>query len=46
MGLDANDDFMYFSVTGPDTAQLSQGQTLQEGYGPRAWAAAPAVCGA
>ncbi len=41
MGLDANDDFMYFSVTGPDTAQLSQGQTLQEGYGPRGMGRGP-----
>ena len=41
MGLDANDDFMYFSVTGPDTAQLSQGQTLQEPYGPRGMGRGP-----
>jgi oligogalacturonide lyase len=36
MGLDANDDFMYFRVTGPETARLSEGQTLQPGFGPRA----------
>src|SRR5271157_198231 len=27
MGLDANDDFVYFRVGGPETAQLSEGQT-------------------
>ena len=36
MGLDANDDFMYFRVGGPETAQLSEGQTLLPGFGPRA----------
>jgi oligogalacturonide lyase len=35
MGLDANDDFMYFRVQGPETAQLSPGQTLLPGFGPR-----------
>jgi oligogalacturonide lyase len=35
MGLDANDDFMYFRVLGPETAQLSPGQTLLPGFGPR-----------
>jgi oligogalacturonide lyase len=35
MGLDANDDFMYFSVQGPETTQLSPGQTLQPEFGPR-----------
>jgi len=35
MGLDANDDFMYFRVGGPETAQLSPGQTLQPAFGPR-----------
>ena len=35
MGLDANDDFMYFRVTGEETAQLSIGQTLLPGFGPR-----------
>lgn len=35
MGLDANDDFMYFRVTGTETAQLSPGQTLLPGFGPR-----------
>ena len=34
MGLDANDDFQYFRVTGPET-QLSPGQTLLPGFGPR-----------
>jgi oligogalacturonide lyase len=41
MGLDANDDFMYFNVTGPETAQLSSGQTLQQPYGPRNMGAGP-----
>src|SRR5262249_9290734 len=41
MGLDANDDKMYFSVTGPDTAQLSEGQTMQKAYGPRNMGAGP-----
>jgi oligogalacturonide lyase len=36
MGLDANDDFMYFRVDGPETTQLSPGQTLLPGFGPRA----------
>jgi oligogalacturonide lyase len=36
MGLDANDDFMYFRVGGPETTQLSPGQTLLPGFGPRA----------
>jgi len=36
MGLDANDDFMYFRVQGPETTQLSPGQTLLPGFGPRA----------
>ena len=35
MGLDANDDFMYFRVTGDETAKLSPGQTLLPGFGPR-----------
>jgi oligogalacturonide lyase len=35
MGLDANDDVMYFRVLGPETAQLSPGQTLLPGFGPR-----------
>ncbi|MBN1973291.1 MAG: hypothetical protein JW787_06605 [Sedimentisphaerales bacterium] len=35
MGLDANDDFMYFRVTGPETAELSPGQKLEPGFGPR-----------
>jgi oligogalacturonide lyase len=33
MGLDANDDVMYFSVTGPETAELSPGQTPQPAIG-------------
>ena len=41
MGLDANDDFMYFRVNGPETAQLSEGQTLQTGFGPRGMGAGP-----
>jgi oligogalacturonide lyase len=41
MGLDANDDFMYFRVSGPETAQLSEGQTLMEGFGPRGMGAGP-----
>ena len=40
MGLDANDDFMYFRVNGPETAQLSEGQTLQKAFGPETWAPA------
>ena len=36
MGLDANDDYVYFKVDGPETTQLSAGQTLQPGFGPRA----------
>jgi oligogalacturonide lyase len=41
MGLDANDDFMYFKVNGPETAQLSEGQTLLKGFGPRGMGAGP-----
>ena len=41
MGLDANDDFMYFRVGGPETAQLSEGQTLQKTFGPRNMGAGP-----
>ncbi len=41
MGLDANDDFMYFRVNGPETAQLSEGQTLMKGFGPRGMGAGP-----
>jgi oligogalacturonide lyase len=41
MGLDANDDFMYFRVSGPETAQLSEGQTLQKSFGPRSMGAGP-----
>jgi len=41
MAVDANDEVIYFSVTGPDTAQLSDGQTLQQAYGPRNLGAGP-----
>ena len=41
MGLDANDDFVYFRVGGPETAQLSEGQTLQKTMGPRNMGAGP-----
>jgi oligogalacturonide lyase len=36
MAVDANDDFLYFRIGGPETAQLSPGLTLQPGFGPRA----------
>ena len=36
MGVDANDDFLYFRVNGPETTELSPGQTLLPGFGPRA----------
>jgi oligogalacturonide lyase len=36
MGLDANDDFIYFRVDGPETTQLSPGLKLLPGFGPRA----------
>jgi len=39
--VDANDEVIYFGVTGPDTAQLSEGQTLQQVYGPRNMGAGP-----
>jgi oligogalacturonide lyase len=35
MGLDANDDFVYFKVGGPETGQLSPGQALLPAFGPR-----------
>jgi oligogalacturonide lyase len=41
MAVDANDDVVYFSVTGPDTAQLSEGQTLQQANGQRRMGAGP-----
>jgi oligogalacturonide lyase len=41
MGLDANDDFVYFKVGGPETAQLSAGQSLQKTFGPRGMGAGP-----
>jgi oligogalacturonide lyase len=41
MGLDANDDFMYFRVSGPDTADLSPGQELAKAFGPRNMGAGP-----
>ena len=36
MAVDANDDFLYFRVNGPETEKLSEGLTLQPGFGPRA----------
>lgn len=36
MDLDANDDFIYFRVTGPETAELPEGQELKPGFGPHA----------
>jgi oligogalacturonide lyase len=36
MAVDANDDFLYFRIGGPETTQLSEGLTLQPGFGPRA----------
>jgi oligogalacturonide lyase len=36
MGVDANDDFLYFRVNGPETEKLSEGLTLLPGFGPRA----------
>jgi oligogalacturonide lyase len=41
MGLDANDDFVYFKVAGPETAQLSDGLTLRPAFGPRHMGAGP-----
>jgi oligogalacturonide lyase len=41
MGLDANDDVMYFNVTGPETAELSKGQTIMQAFGPRGMGAGP-----
>ncbi len=41
MAVDANDGCVYFSVTGPDTAQLSEGQTLQATTGQRRMGAGP-----
>jgi len=41
LAVDANDNVAYFSVTGPDTAPLSEGQTLQPDYGPRHLGAGP-----
>ncbi|MGB7762349.1 MAG: hypothetical protein WBL61_21120 [Bryobacteraceae bacterium] len=35
MALDANDDVLYFRVGGPETTQLSAGQTLQPSFSPR-----------
>jgi len=35
MGLDANDDYIYFKVAGPETADLSPGQKLMPAFGPR-----------
>ncbi|MBP8304033.1 MAG: hypothetical protein KBE04_07900 [Phycisphaerae bacterium] len=41
MAVDAQDDFVYFSVTGPNTASLSEGQVLQEASGQRRMGAGP-----
>lgn len=42
MGLDANEDFVYFGITGQELAsQLSPGQTLQNASGPRNMGAGP-----
>jgi len=41
MGVDANDDFVYFRVGGPQTAELSPGQELQKAVGPRGMGAGP-----
>jgi oligogalacturonide lyase len=42
MGLDANEDFVYFGITGPELAsQLSPGQTMQVASGPRNMGAGP-----
>jgi oligogalacturonide lyase len=41
MGLDANDNFIYFRVGGPETAQLSPGMTMQKAVGPRGMGAGP-----
>jgi oligogalacturonide lyase len=41
MGLDANDDAMYFRVNGPETAELSAGQKLLTTFGPRSMGAGP-----
>lgn len=35
MGVDANDDFAYFRVNGPETEELSPGQEMQPAFGPR-----------
>jgi oligogalacturonide lyase len=35
MAVDANDDYLYFRIGGPETTQLSPGLTLQPGFGPR-----------
>ena len=35
MAVDANDDYLYFRIGGPETTQLSEGLTLQPGFGPR-----------
>lgn len=35
MGVDANDDFAYFRVGGPDTEKLSEGQKMEAAFGPR-----------
>jgi oligogalacturonide lyase len=42
MGLDANEGFVYFGITGQELApQLAPGQTMQSAYGPRSMGAGP-----
>jgi oligogalacturonide lyase len=42
MGLDADEGFAYFGITGPELqSQLAAGQTMQAGYGPRGMGAGP-----
>jgi oligogalacturonide lyase len=42
MGLDANEDFVYFGITGADLAsQLAPGQSMQASTGPRNMGAGP-----
>jgi oligogalacturonide lyase len=42
MGLDANEDFVYFGITGQELLPLlSPGQTMQKSFGPRGMGAGP-----
>ena len=42
MGLDANEDFAYFRISGPELAdKLAPGQKIAERYGPRGMGAGP-----